>query len=95
LDNYSGGRAGDPPSIPLSRRLRELPLLVGRLKTGTPPRIDARTIDFSVLAQQHGDNPMPVFSFMGNASQHPEQVPCYITPTNEKTHDVIRSNVDR
>ncbi|MDM3016582.1 tRNA uridine-5-carboxymethylaminomethyl(34) synthesis enzyme MnmG [Citrobacter sp. CK189] len=95
LDNYSGGRAGDPPSIPLSRRLRELPLRVSRLKTGTPPRIDARTIDFSVLAQQHGDNPMPVFSFMGNASQHPQQVPCYITHTNEKTHDVIRNNLDR
>jgi tRNA uridine 5-carboxymethylaminomethyl modification enzyme len=95
LDNYSGGRAGDPPSIPLSRRLRELPLRVSRLKTGTPPRIDARTIDFSVLAQQHGDNPMPVFSFMGNAAQHPRQVPCYITHTNEKTHDVIRNNLDR
>ncbi|EAB8477154.1 tRNA uridine-5-carboxymethylaminomethyl(34) synthesis enzyme MnmG, partial [Salmonella enterica] len=79
----------------LSRRLRELPLRVSRLKTGTPPRIDARTIDFSVLAQQHGDNPMPVFSFMGNASQHPQQVPCYITHTNEKTHDVIRNNLDR
>ncbi|HDH7837297.1 TPA: tRNA uridine-5-carboxymethylaminomethyl(34) synthesis enzyme MnmG [Raoultella ornithinolytica] len=95
LDNYSGGRAGDPPSIPLSRRLRELPLRVSRLKTGTPPRIDARTIDFSVLAPQHGDNPMPVFSFMGNVSQHPQQVPCYITYTNEKTHDVIRNNLDR
>ncbi|MEL4016042.1 tRNA uridine-5-carboxymethylaminomethyl(34) synthesis enzyme MnmG [Dryocola clanedunensis] len=95
LDNYSGGRAGDPPSISLSRRLRELPLRVNRLKTGTPPRIDARTIDFSVLAQQHGDNPMPVFSFMGNVSQHPAQVPCYITYTNEKTHDVIRNNLDR
>ena len=95
MDNYSGGRAGDPPSIPLSRRLRELPLRVSRLKTGTPPRIDARTIDFSVLAQQHGDNPMPVFSFMGSASQHPQQVPCYITHTNEKTHDVIRNNLDR
>lgn len=95
LDNYSGGRAGDPPSIPLSRRLRELPLRVSRLKTGTPPRIDARTIDFSVLAQQHGDNPMPVFSFMGDASQHPRQVPCYVTHTNEKTHDVIRNNLDR
>lgn len=95
LQNYSGGRAGDPPSIALARRLRELPLRVGRLKTGTPPRIDARTIDFSVLAQQHGDNPMPVFSFMGNASQHPQQVPCYITHTNEKTHDVIRNNLDR
>ncbi len=95
LDNYSGGRAGDPPSIGLSRRLRELPLRVSRLKTGTPPRIDARTINLGVLAQQHGDNPMPVFSFMGNASQHPQQVPCYVTHTNEKTHDVIRNNLDR
>ena len=95
MDNYSGGRAGDPPSIPLSRRLRELPLRVGRLKTGTPPRIDARTIDFSVLAQQHGDNPMPVFSFMGNVNQHPAQVPCYMTYTNEQTHEVIRNNLDR
>ncbi|MEG0101207.1 MAG: tRNA uridine-5-carboxymethylaminomethyl(34) synthesis enzyme MnmG, partial [Citrobacter sp.] len=95
LDNYSGGRAGDPPSIPLSRRLRELPLRVSRLKTGTPPRIDARTIDFSVLGQQNSDNPMPVFSFLGNASQHPRQMPCYITHTNEKTHDVIRNNLDR
>jgi tRNA uridine 5-carboxymethylaminomethyl modification enzyme len=95
LDNYSGGRAGDPPAISLSRRLRELPLRVSRLKTGTPPRIDARTIDFSVLAQQHGDDPMPVFSFMGSADQHPCQVPCYITHTNEKTHDVIRNNLDR
>ncbi|OSN00754.1 MULTISPECIES: tRNA uridine-5-carboxymethylaminomethyl(34) synthesis enzyme MnmG [Lonsdalea] len=95
MDNYSGGRAGDPPSIPLARRLRELPLRVGRLKTGTPPRIDARTIDFSVLGQQHGDNPMPVFSFMGNTSQHPAQMPCYITHTNEHTHEVIRNNLDR
>ena len=95
LDNYSGGRAGDPPSIPLSRRLRELPLRVSRLKTGTPPRIDARTINFSVLAQQHGDNPMPVFSFLGNVSEHPAQMPCYITHTNEKTHEVIRNNLDR
>ncbi|MBJ9341293.1 tRNA uridine-5-carboxymethylaminomethyl(34) synthesis enzyme MnmG [Citrobacter freundii] len=95
LDNYSGGRAGDPPSIPLSRRLRELPLRVSRLKTGTPPRIDARTIDFSVLGQQNSDNPMPVFSFLGDASQHPRQMPCYITHTNEKTHDVIRYNLDR
>lgn len=94
MDNYSSGRAGDPPSIPLSRRLRELPLHVGRLKTGTPPRIDARTIDFSVLAPQQGDTPMPVFSFMGNVSQHPQQVPCYITYTNEKTHEVIRNNHD-
>ena len=95
LENYSGGRAGDPPAIALSRRLRELPLRVNRLKTGTPPRIDARTIDFSVLAPQYGDNPSPVFSFMGNASQHPEQMPCYITHTNERTHDVIRNNLDR
>ncbi|OSN11511.1 tRNA uridine(34) 5-carboxymethylaminomethyl synthesis enzyme MnmG [Lonsdalea iberica] len=95
MDNYSGGRAGDPPSIPLAKRLRELPLRVGRLKTGTPPRIDARTIDFSVLGQQHGDNPMPVFSFMGSTSQHPAQMPCYITHTNERTHEVIRNNLDR
>ncbi|MBP2849934.1 MULTISPECIES: tRNA uridine-5-carboxymethylaminomethyl(34) synthesis enzyme MnmG [Dickeya] len=95
LDNYSGGRAGDPPSIALSHRLRELPLRVGRLKTGTPPRIDARTIDFSVLTPQHGDDPMPVFSFLGNASEHPAQMPCYITHTNERTHDVIRNNLDR
>lgn len=95
LENYSGGRAGDPPSISLSQRLRELPLRVNRLKTGTPPRIDARTIDFSLLAPQHGDTPIPVFSFMGNAGQHPEQMACYITYTNEKTHDVIRNNLDR
>lgn len=95
LENYSGGRAGDPPSIPLARRLRELPLRVNRLKTGTPPRIDARTIDFSVLEAQHGDHPAPVFSFMGNASQHPRQIPCYITHTNEQTHEVIRNNLDR
>jgi len=95
LENYSGGRAGDPPAISLSQRLRELPLRVNRLKTGTPPRIDARTIDFSSLAPQHGDNPAPVFSFMGNVSQHPRQIPCYMTYTNEKTHDVIRNNLDR
>ena len=95
LENYSGGRAGDPPSVSLSHRLRELPLRVGRLKTGTPPRIDARTIDFAQLAAQYGDNPEPVFSFMGNTGQHPEQMPCHITYTNEKTHDVIRQNLDR
>ena len=95
LDNYSGGRAGDPPSIPLAKRLRALPLRVSRLKTGTPPRIDARTIDFTALAPQHGDTPMPVFSFMGDVSQHPQQVPCWITHTNEQTHDVIRNNLDR
>ncbi|HDF2328933.1 TPA: tRNA uridine-5-carboxymethylaminomethyl(34) synthesis enzyme MnmG [Morganella morganii] len=95
LENYSGGRAGDPPSVSLSHRLRELPLRVGRLKTGTPPRIDARTIDFAQLTPQFGDNPMPVFSFMGSADEHPEQMPCHITYTNEKTHDVIRNNLDR
>ncbi|EMF4711422.1 tRNA uridine-5-carboxymethylaminomethyl(34) synthesis enzyme MnmG [Providencia stuartii] len=95
LENYSGGRAGDPPSVSLSQRLRELPLRVNRLKTGTPPRIDARTIDFSQLAQQLGDDPMPVFSFLGSQDQHPQQMPCYITHTNEKTHDVIRNNLDR
>ncbi|CAM3533437.1 MULTISPECIES: tRNA uridine-5-carboxymethylaminomethyl(34) synthesis enzyme MnmG [Yersinia] len=95
LENYSGGRAGDPPSISLSQRLRELPLRVNRLKTGTPPRIDARTIDFSQLTPQLGDDPVPVFSFLGNASQHPEQMACHITYTNEKTHEVIRNNLDR
>lgn len=95
LENYSGGRAGDPPSVSLSHRLRELPLRVGRLKTGTPPRIDVRTIDFAQLTPQFGDNPMPVFSFMGSADEHPEQMPCHITYTNEKTHEVIRNNLDR
>ncbi|MGF1770071.1 tRNA uridine-5-carboxymethylaminomethyl(34) synthesis enzyme MnmG [Enterovibrio makurazakiensis] len=95
LENYSGGRAGDPPSIALADRLRELPFRVDRLKTGTPPRIDARTVDFSVMETQHGDTPRPVFSYMGNSADHPRQVPCYITYTNEKTHDVIRNNLDR
>ncbi|MGL4925246.1 MAG: tRNA uridine-5-carboxymethylaminomethyl(34) synthesis enzyme MnmG [Plesiomonas shigelloides] len=95
LENYSGGRAGDPPAVALSHRLRELPLRVKRLKTGTPPRLDARTIDFSALQQQWGDNSAPVFSFLGDASEHPEQMPCYITHTNERTHDVIRANLDR
>lgn len=95
LENYSGGRAGDPPSIGLSQHLRELPLRVNRLKTGTPPRIDARTINFDILQQQHGDTPLPVFSFMGKVEQHPQQIPCYITYTNEKTHNVIRNNLDR
>ncbi|CNL92469.1 tRNA uridine-5-carboxymethylaminomethyl(34) synthesis enzyme MnmG [Yersinia frederiksenii] len=95
LENYSGGRAGDPPSISLSQRLRELPLRVNRLKTGTPPRIDARTIDFSQLTPQLGDTPIPVFSFLGHAEQHPEQMACHITYTNEKTHEVIRNNLDR
>lgn len=95
LENYSGGRAGDPPSISLSKHLRELPLRVNRLKTGTPPRIDARSIDFSVLDTQLGDDPAPVFSFLGDRSQHPQQIPCYITHTNERTHEVIRNNLDR
>ncbi|HVY53119.1 MAG TPA: tRNA uridine-5-carboxymethylaminomethyl(34) synthesis enzyme MnmG [Gammaproteobacteria bacterium] len=93
LNNYEGGRAGDPPAKTLAQRLRELPLRVGRLKTGTPPRIDGRTIDFTVMEKQEGDKPTPVFSFMGNAGQHPQQVPCYITHTNEKTHDYIRSGL--
>ena len=95
LENYTGGRAGDPASITLAQRLRDLNLRVDRLKTGTPPRIDARTIDFSVLAEQHGDAELPVFSFMGSVDQHPRQIPCFITHTNEKTHEVIRNNLDR
>ncbi|EGM79795.1 glucose-inhibited division protein A [Rheinheimera sp. A13L] len=95
LENYSGGRAGDPPSIALARRLRELPFRVGRLKTGTPPRIDARTVDFSVMQAQPGDNPTPVFSFMGSHKDQPTQIPCYITYTNEQTHDIIRNGLDR
>jgi tRNA uridine 5-carboxymethylaminomethyl modification enzyme len=93
--NYSAGRAGDPPSIALSKHLRELPFRVGRLKTGTPPRIDGKTVNFSVLEQQPGDTPTPVFSFMGNVAQHPRQVCCYITHTNEKTHDIIRDNLNQ
>ena len=96
LQNYSAGRAGDPSSATLSARLKELKLPQGRLKTGTPPRLDGRSIDFSRLAEQHGDaNPVPVFSFMGNAAQHPRQLPCWITHTNERTHDIIRSGFDR
>ncbi|HDR1170238.1 TPA: tRNA uridine-5-carboxymethylaminomethyl(34) synthesis enzyme MnmG [Pasteurella multocida] len=95
LENYTGGRAGDPASVMLADRLRELNLRVDRLKTGTPPRIDARTIDFSVLAKQHGDEKLPVFSFMGSVEQHPRQIPCFITHTNEQTHEVIRNNLDR
>jgi len=95
LNHHSGGRAGDPPSIALADRLRELPLRVDRLKTGTPPRIDARSIDFSVMQPQPGDNPTPVFSFIGNTAQHPRQIPCYITHTNERTHEVIRGGLDR
>jgi tRNA uridine 5-carboxymethylaminomethyl modification enzyme len=95
LENYSGGRAGDPASIALAERLRELPFRIDRLKTGTPPRIDGRTIDFSKLEQQHGDDPVPVFSFMGKREQHPRQIPCHITRTNNKTHDIIRAGLDR
>ncbi|WAF85866.1 tRNA uridine-5-carboxymethylaminomethyl(34) synthesis enzyme MnmG [Metapseudomonas otitidis] len=95
LQNYSGGRAGDPPSIALAHRLRELPLRVGRLKTGTPPRIDGRSVDFSVMTEQPGDTPIPVMSFLGNKEQHPRQVSCWITHTNARTHEIIASNLDR
>ncbi len=96
LQNYSAGRAGDPSAAHLSARLKELKLPQGRLKTGTPPRLDGRSIDFSRLAEQHGDqDPVPVFSFMGDASQHPHQLPCWITHTNARTHDIIRSGFDR
>ena len=96
LQNYSAGRAGDPSAATLSARLKELKLPQGRLKTGTPPRLDGRSIDFSKLAEQHGDlDPVPVFSFMGEASQHPRQLPCWITHTNPRTHDIIRSGFDR
>ncbi|BCV60320.1 tRNA uridine 5-carboxymethylaminomethyl modification enzyme MnmG [Shewanella algae] len=95
LENYSGGRAGDPPAIALAHRLRELPIRVGRLKTGTPPRIDARSVDFQQMTEQQGDNPLPVMSFIGDVSQHPQQISCYITHTNEKTHKIIRGGLDR
>ncbi|WP_457329298.1 tRNA uridine-5-carboxymethylaminomethyl(34) synthesis enzyme MnmG [Rhizobacter sp. P5_C2] len=96
LQNHAGGRAGDPPAVSLSARLKELKLPQGRLKTGTPPRLDGRTIDFSKLTEQPGDlDPMPVFSFMGHVSQHPRQLPCWITHTNERTHEIIRSGFDR
>src|SRR6185369_329666 len=96
LENYSAGRAGDPPAVRLSARLKELKLPQGRLKTGTPPRLDGRSIDFSRLTEQPGDSdPVPVFSFMGSASQHPRQLPCWITHTNERTHEIIRSGFDR
>ncbi len=95
LQNHSGGRAGDPPSIALADRLRELPLRVDRLKTGTPPRIDARSVNFEGLDPQYGDSPLPVMSFMGNVEDHPEQVCCWITHTNERTHEIIRKGLDR
>ena len=95
LESHQGGRAGDPAAISLARRLRELRLPVGRLKTGTPPRLDRRSIDFSGLVEQPGDDPVPVFSFVGSRDQHPRQVPCWITHTNARTHDIIRSGLDR
>ncbi|MEN9432866.1 MAG: tRNA uridine-5-carboxymethylaminomethyl(34) synthesis enzyme MnmG [Pseudomonadota bacterium] len=95
LENYSGGRAGDPPAFNLSQRLRELPLRVQRLKTGTPPRIDARSVDFSKLAEQPSDNPVPVFSFLGSVEEHPRQISCHITYTNPHTHELIMGALDR
>ena len=95
LSNHAGGRAGDPPSLALSQRLRELPFRVDRLKTGTPPRIDARSIDFSKMEEQPGDTPTPVFSFLGRADEHPPQISCYITYTNTTTHEIIRGGLDR
>src|SRR5690554_1257315 len=95
LQNHSGGRAGDPPAISLGQRLKELKLPQGRLKTGTPPRLDARTIDFSVMQEQPGDDPVPVFSFLGTPDQHPRQLPCWITHTNARTHEIIAANLDR
>lgn len=95
MQHHSGGRAGDAPANALAQRLRELPFNVGRLKTGTPPRIDARSVDFSVMQEQWGDDPTPVMSFIGSRSQHPEQVCCYVTRTTEQTHDIIRSGFDR
>ncbi|MGO1232870.1 MAG: tRNA uridine-5-carboxymethylaminomethyl(34) synthesis enzyme MnmG [Marinobacter sp.] len=95
MQNHSGGRAGDAPANALAQRLRELPFNVGRLKTGTPPRIDARSVDFSAMQEQWGDNPTPVMSFLGSREQHPEQVCCYVTRTTEETHDIIRSGFDR
>lgn len=95
LNHYSAGRAGDPASVTLAARLRELKLPAGRLKTGTPPRLDARTIDFTVLQEQPGDVPEPVFSFLGTREMHPRQLPCWITHTNARTHDIIRTALDR
>ncbi|QUM78427.1 tRNA uridine-5-carboxymethylaminomethyl(34) synthesis enzyme MnmG [Moritella sp. 24] len=95
LQNYAGGRAGDPASVSLAARLRELPIRTDRLKTGTPPRIDGRTIDFSVMETQHGDEITPVFSFVGSRKDHPQQTPCFITHTNTNTHNVIRNGMDR
>ena len=95
LENYQGGRAGDPPANGLAQRLRELPFTVDRLKTGTPPRIDGRSIDYKQLEEQPGDDPVPSFSFLGKAEDHPRQISCFITYTNERTHEIIRSGMDR
>ncbi len=95
LENYQGGRAGDPPAVALAHRLREMPFRVERLKTGTPPRIDARSVDFSVMQEQPGDTPTPVMSYMGSLADHPQQVSCYITHTNAQTHEIIRGGLDR
>ena len=95
LSRTTGGRMGDPPSLSLAARLRELALPAGRLKTGTPPRLDGKTINFSRLEEQHSDDPLPVFSFFGSAAQHPRQLPCWVTHTNAQTHDIIRANLDR
>ena len=94
-NSHSGGRAGDPPSVTLAERLRDLPFRVGRLKTGTPPRIDGRSIDYSGLQEQPGDQPVPVFSFTGSAGEHPRQISCHITHTNSRTHEIIRGGLDR
>jgi tRNA uridine 5-carboxymethylaminomethyl modification enzyme len=95
MNNYQGGRAGDPASVNLAARLRDMPFRIDRLKTGTPPRLDARTLDFSVMAEQPGDDPRPVFSYMGSINDHPGQVSCFITHTNKKTHEIIKSGLDR
>src|SRR5262249_4950327 len=95
LENHPGGRAGDPPSNALAERLRALPFRVARLKTGTPPRIDGRSVDFSVMEVQPGDEPVPVMSYLGRAAEHPRQVPCHITHTTEETHRIIREGLDR
>ena len=94
LENHAGGRAGDAPSISLAKRLRELPFHVGRLKTGTPPRIDTKTVDFSKMEEQAGDTPRPVMSYLGETKQHPDQISCYITATNEQSHDIIREGLE-
>jgi tRNA uridine 5-carboxymethylaminomethyl modification enzyme len=95
MENHKGGRAGDPPSIALADRLRALPFRVDRLKTGTPARLDARTLNLDVMQIQHGDTPLPVFSYMGQSSDHPKQIPCYVTHTNERTHEIIRGGLNR